>query len=139
MSQNTAICPILKHGLNNAPRIFFGFPGPLIGSCEPGETAESLTRCQAVLFHLSVCHQSSATCPFRTPHSCPKPESIATFFRYTAGAWISLVNETMGIGDRTFDSVTASEVSTVKSSSNRTLFPFAILFCSAKPVWYRLE
>ena len=32
MSRNTAIYPILSHGLNNAPRIFFGFLGPPIGS-----------------------------------------------------------------------------------------------------------
>ena len=32
-----------------------------------------------------------------------KPEGIDPYYRYTAGFWIGLVNETLGIGDWTFD------------------------------------
>ena len=32
-----------------------------------------------------------------------KPEGIDPYYHYTAGSWISLVNETLGIGDWTFD------------------------------------
>ena len=67
--------------------------GKQVGSQHPnGNDRPQLGECLSALelgsiniaFHLSVCravcHQSSATCPSRTPHSWPKPESIATLF-----------------------------------------------------------